>query len=108
MINGGEVVYYRIPFPTAGTTIRLMVDLGRVICYASDVLQNPNEDQGYEWRVETNSSAEVFIGPSLLDRDPGVYIYIGLEGGSSSNEFRLNSTSGDRRSKSKCKHFHLI
>ena len=95
-------MYYKLPFPTAGITLTLIVNFGRVICYASDVVQNPNEDQGYIWRVEVNSSAEVFIDPSLLDRDPGVFIYIGIEGGSSSNEFNLNSTSGDRRSKSKC------
>ena len=47
----------------------------------------------------TNGTVEVFLDPNSLDRDVGEYVYIGLEGGSSVNNFSLNSTSGDRRSK---------
>ena len=101
-VNNGDLKYFRLPFPTTGITLTLSVSTGNVICYASDIVQNPNANQGYEWRVETSGSVEVFIDPDLLDRDPGTYIYIGIEGDSSSNQFSLNSTSGDRRSE--CQH----
>lgn len=97
-VSIGDLQYFRLPFPTTGITLTLSVSNGGVICYASDIVQNPNLYQGYEWRVETNGSVEVFIDPNLLNRDPGTYIYIGIEGNSSSNQFSLNSTSGDRRS----------
>ena len=45
-----------------------------------------------------NGTVEVFLDPNSLDRDVGTYVYIGLEGGSTVNNFSLNSTSGDRRS----------
>ena len=97
-VSIGDLQYFRLPFPTAGVTLTLSVSNGGVICYASDIVENPNMNQGYEWRVETNGSVEVFIDPNLLNRDPGTYVYIGIEGSSNSNQFSLNSTSGDRRS----------
>ena len=62
-------------------------------------MQNPNEEQGYEWKVVTNGTVEVYLDPNSLGREAGFYIYIGLEGGSTVNNFSLNSTAGDRRSK---------
>ena len=98
-LNNNELKYFQLPFPSAGITFYLTVSIGRIICYASVTVQNPNEEQGYEWKVETNSSAEVFLDPDTLDGEPGMYVYIGSEGGSSVTNFSLNTTSGDRRSK---------
>lgn len=97
-IQNNELVYFELEFPSDGITFTLTVAVGYITCYASDIVQNPNGEQGYEWKVETNSSTEVFIDPDSLDREPGTYVYISLEGGSSINNFSLNSTSGDRRS----------
>ena len=97
-LQSNELEYYELEFPSGGITFTLIVDVGYITCYASDNVQNPNEEQGYEWKVETNSSVEVFLDPASLDRGVGMYVYIGLEGGYSINNFSLNSTSGDRRS----------
>ena len=99
-VSSGYLVYYRLPFPASGITLTLTVTYGRIICYASDSEQNPNNVQGYEWRVETTGTVEVFIDPDSLDTTPGAYLYIGFEGGSSNNGFGFSSTSGDRRSES--------
>jgi hypothetical protein len=96
-LGSNELNYFRIDFPGYGITFTLIVNSGYITCYASDVVQNPNEEQGYEWKVVTNGTVEVFPDPNSLDRDVGEYVYIGLEGGSSVNNFSLNSTSGDRR-----------
>ena len=98
-LGSNEITYYRLEFPSNGITFTLSVTSGYITCYASDTIQNPNGEQGYEWKVVTNGTVEVFLDPDSLDREVGVYVYIGLEGGSSSNNFSLNSTSGDRRSK---------
>ena len=98
-LSSNELNYFQVDFPSTGITFTLTVSTGYITCYASDTIQNPNEEQGYEWKVVTNTTVEVFIDPDSLDRDVGVYVYIGLEGGSTVNNFSLNSTSGDRRSK---------
>ena len=97
-LETNELNYFQLDFPSYGITFTLTVDTGYITCYASDVVRNPNEEQGYEWKVVTNGKVEVFVDPNSLDRDVGDYVYIGLEGGSSVNNFSLNSTSGDRRS----------
>jgi receptor-type tyrosine-protein phosphatase Q len=96
-LGSNELNYFQLDFPSGGITFTLTVSTGYITCYASDTVQNPNGEQGYEWKVVTNSTVEVFLDPNSLDRDVGVYVYIGLEGGSSVNNFSLNSTSGDRR-----------
>ena len=101
-VSSGDIRYYKLPFPAAGVTLTLTVSYGWIICYASDSVQNPNGVQGYEWRIESTGTVEVFLDPNSLSMTPGAYVYIGLEGGQSSNGFQLTSTSGDRRSKSDC------
>ena len=78
-------------------TIQLNVSYGSVVCYASDRYQNPNEAQGYDWRIEVSTFADVFLDPALLSRTPGTTIYVAIEGSSSSNTFTLGNTEGDRR-----------
>ena len=96
-VGMGERVYYQFMFPSTGLTIQLDVGEGYIVCYASDSLQNPNERQGYDWRVEANDYIDTFIDPTLLGRPAGQNIYISLEGSESNNSFTVNSTGGDRR-----------
>lgn len=94
-----ELKYVRIEFPSDGITSTLRVNVGYITFYASETVHNPNREQGYKWRVETNSSVEVYLYPNSLDREASQFVYIGLEGGGSSiNNFSLNLVSGDRRS----------
>ena len=96
-IEEGKRVYFQFPFPTDGVTIQLNITTGSVICYASDRYQNPNEAQGYDWKVEVSAYADVFLDPSLLSRSVGAIVYVGIEGVSVSNTFTLGNTEGDRR-----------
>ena len=77
----------------------LNVGTGYIVCFASDSNPNPNERQGYIWKVETGDYIDTFVDPALLGRPAGQYMYIGLEGNHSNNNFSVNSTDGDRRSK---------
>ena len=96
-IGEGDRVYYQFDFPSNGVTVVLNVTTGYIICYASDRYQNPNEAQGYDWRVKVSGYADVFLDPSLLPRSPGSTVYIGLEGSDQTNHFNLQNTEGDRR-----------
>lgn len=93
----GERLFFRFTFPSNGLTIRLSALFGRVVCFASDSLTNPTGTQGYDWRVETDDYTDVFIDPILLNRNPGEYIYISIEGLLATNNFTVNSTRGDHR-----------
>lgn len=95
----GQRLYYQYGFSSSGLTIRLTVSSGYVICYASDLIQNPNDDQGYVWRVTSSGFIDVFLDPSSLNRPTGTTLYVALEGSSSSSSFTLSATSGDRRCK---------
>ena len=93
----GERLFFQLTFPSNGLTIRLSAFSGRVVCFASDRLTNPTGTQGYDWRVETDDYTDVFIDPILLNRNPGEYIYLSIEGLLATNNFSLNSTQGDHR-----------
>ena len=95
----GQRKYYQYGFSSSGLTIRLTVSSGYVICYASDLIQNPNDDQGYVWRVTSSGYIDVFLDPTSLNRPAGTTLYVALEGSSSSSSFTLSATSGDRRCK---------
>lgn len=96
-LGAGERTYYEIDFASNGVTLRLAVTLGTLICYASDVTQNPNEEHGYVWRVTATDYIDVFLDPDSLPRTAGASLYVGLEGVDGVNNFSLNSTTGDRR-----------
>ena len=98
-VRKGERIYYRFTFLTSGVTITLNVIGGFVVCYASDRYRNPNEAQGYDWRIEVGGYADVYLDPSLLSRTPGATLYVAIEGVNTSNHFTLGNTEGDRRGK---------
>ena len=97
-LGAGERTYYEFDFDSDGVTLRLTVTFGTIICYASDIIQNPNEDQGYVWKVTVSNYQDVFLNPDSLNRTTGPTLYVALEGVNTSNDFTLNSTTGDRRS----------
>ena len=99
-LGAGERTYYEFVFDSDGVTLRLSVTTGTIVCYASDLNQNPNEEQGYVWKVTSNDYIDVFLDPATLTRTAGSTLYVALEGADTSNNFSLNSTTGDRRSKS--------
>lgn len=70
---------------------------GSVICYASDSIQNPNNQNRFAFRVEASNYNDTYIGPSMAQGALNGYIFIGVEGRSnaSNNAFRLNSSAGD-------------
>lgn len=96
-VGNGERSYFQFPFPSYGVTIQLSVNVGYVVCYASDRYQNPNEAQGYDWRIEVSSYSDVFLDPSLISRSVGSTVYVAIEGTSTSNTFTLGNIEGDRR-----------
>ena len=96
-LTSGQRMYYQFVFGSNGVTVRLTVSSGTVICYASDLIQNPNDEQGYVWKVTSSGFVNVFLDPSSLNRPVGSTLYVALEGSSSSNSFTLSATSGDRR-----------
>lgn len=103
-LTNGQILYYQYGFSSSGLTIRLTISSGYVICYASDLIQNPNDDQGYVWRVTSSGFIDTFLDPSSLNRPAGTTLYVALEGSASSSSFTLGVTSGDRR----CKKNHSI
>lgn len=93
----GERMFFQLALPSDGLTIQLSVQEGHVVSYVSDRLTNPTQSQGYDWRVETDNYTDLFIDPTLLERDSGEYVYIAIEGLQANNNFSLNSTVGDHR-----------
>ena len=98
-LGNGRRLYYEFVFDATGVTLRLNITTGTIVCYASDLVQNPNEEQGYVWKVTSSSYIDVFLDPSSLTRATGSSLYVALEGADTSNTFSLNSTTGDRRRK---------
>ena len=96
-VGEGERLYYQFDFPSDGVTITLNISLGYVICYASDRYRNPNEVQGYDWRIEVGGYADTFLDPNLLSRSAGTIVYVAIEGSNRLNQFTLGNTEGDRR-----------
>ena len=94
-LSQGQFRYYEYPFPVIGLTIWLSVGLGRVVCYASDRVLNPSEDNGYDWKIETSGFVDTFLDPASLGRPAGAAVFIALQGVLVANNFTLNSTSGN-------------
>lgn len=89
-----EFEYYQFPFPTEGITLKLEVQRGYIVCYASDRVRNPDESD-YEWRIETDRYSDAFIDPSTLGRPAGDSLYVALKGTQLNNTFTLDSTTED-------------
>ena len=100
-IGGGQSRYYIFPFLSVGVTVRVEVFRGGVWCYASDTNRNPSSVD-YIWRLYISEYNDSFIDPALLGRAAGTSLYIAIEGTGVTNDFSLNSTTGDTSIASKC------
>ena len=92
-LEQNQTAYFQYTLPEEGLTLRLEVETGLIVCFASNRIENPNEAL-YDFRVETNSSADVYISLDDLQGNSSI-IYISIEGRSGRNNFTLNTTSGD-------------
>ena len=88
-----QTAFFQYTLPEEGLTLRLEVETGLIVCFASNRIENPNEAL-YDFRVETSSSADVYISMDNLQGNSST-IYISIEGQSGINNFTLNTTSGD-------------
>lgn len=93
-ITSGQFRYYVFPFPIEGITIRVEVFSGQVWCYGSDIERNPSS-YNYIWRLFISGYDDTYIDTASLERTPGAFLFIAIEGISLSNDFTLNSTVGD-------------
>lgn len=100
VVDSGRFKYYELPFLNEGITITLYVQQGLLICYASDLVRNPSEDQ-YIWKVETDRYVDVYLDPTTLLRPAEAYVYVSLMGTHGTNSFTINSTSSDTSTKGK-------
>lgn len=90
----GVTKYYVVPFTSGGITVRLDVSVGYISCYASDTTRNPNP-YDYVWLINTAGYADGFLDPAAFGRPGAKYIYIALIGGSITNTYILNTTTGN-------------
>ena len=88
-ITSGQFRYYIFPFPIEGITIRVEVFSGQVWCYGSDIERNPSS-YNYLWSLFISGYDDTYI-----ERTPGEFLFVAIEGISLSNNFTLNSTVGD-------------
>ena len=93
-LTSGQFRFYIFPFLTGGVTVRVEVFRGGVWCYASDTNRNPNS-RDYIWRLYISEYNDSFIDPTSLGRTAGSNLFIAIEATDISNEFMLNSTTGD-------------
>ena len=92
-LEQNQTAFFQYTLPEEGLTLKLVVETGLIVCFASNRIEIPNE-AFYDFRVETSSSADVYINLDNL-QDNSSTIYISIEGQSGINNFTLNTTSGD-------------
>ncbi len=98
-LESGGIKYFEYPFPDEGLTLKVDVDEGSAVLYASDIIQTPSEAL-YDWKVETDGYQDVFLDPADLDRPVmGDSVYVSVQGLESSNTFSIDSTYGDTSTK---------
>ena len=67
---------------------------GTVRVYASDQITTPNE-AFYDWMIETDGYAAVFLDPNEVNRTAGDTVYVVIEGEDTDNDFTFRSENGD-------------
>ena len=102
----GNQARYQFLVPEEGITVRLCIQNGRVVLYASTVVPNPNA-AFYEYQLECIdcNNCDLYVGPevtpgkkrSLYKRqsDTNVTLYVAVEGLADNSTFILDSTVGD-------------
>lgn len=108
----GTVSYFQYELPDEGLTLRLNVDEGRVVLYASTRIRNPNSAL-YDIRLETEVTEDVFVSPDDFvttgegmerrerdseegdDKSEPAMIFVTVEGLEKNNSYILETTFGD-------------
>ena len=94
-VDEGETRYIEVTYdPDEGVTIKVNVTNGSVIVYASDQTTTPNE-AFYDWMIETDGYADVFLDPDDVNRTVGDSIYVAIEGEDPENDFTFITEEGD-------------
>ena len=109
-LEQGQKAFFQFVLTEEGLTLKLDAQLGLIALFASSKVPNPNE-AFYDWRLETSSSADVYISQEDLEETSSVTkrqvlqsvndtinVYISIEGRSGINNFTLNTTYGDTTS----------
>ena len=95
-LEQNQKAFFQFAPTEEGLTLKLDVQIGFIVLFASSKIQNPNE-AFYDWRLETSSSACVYISQDDLD-ETSINVYISIEGQSGINNFTLNTMYGDTTS----------
>ena len=111
-LEQGQSVRYEYPVPPEGLTVRLCVQQGYIVFYASFTIPNPNSAL-FDYKREvislgTLNCDDVFVNPSDDNTSPvrkrqsdggqvsvNYTLYVSLEGLSEENAFRLETSEGD-------------
>lgn len=106
-LTEGENIRYEIKVSENGLYVRLCVQEGYVILYASYRVPNPNA-AFHDYKLEVNSSGSIVcdyiqINPAESNGDKtnatcgddSDNVYISIEGGEEENDFEINITEGN-------------
>ena len=101
-LQQNQAAFFQYTLPEEGLTLRLEVEIGLIVLFASNKIRNPNE-AFYDWRLETRSSADIYIslegissiGKRQVVQSANTTIFVSIEGQSVTNNFTLNTTYGD-------------
>ena len=101
-LERNQAAFFQYTLPEEGLTLRLEVEIGLIVLYASNKIRSPNE-AFYDWRLETRSSTDIYIslegispiGKRQVLQSVNTTIFVSIEGQSLINNFTLNTTYGD-------------
>ena len=101
-LEQNQAAFFQYTLPEEGLTLRLEVEIGLIVLYASNKIRSPNE-AFYDWRLETRSSTDIYIslegispiGKRQVLQSVNTTIFVSIEGQSLINNFTLNTTYGD-------------
>ena len=109
-LDMGENIRYQYPLPEDGMTIKICVQDGKVVLYASTRVTTPNSAL-YEYKLDISGRSsgtevcdDVFVKSSeskkrnVVPESSNITLYVALNGEEQSNTFALNSTIGDTTS----------
>lgn len=97
----GGIKFYSSPFFTNGTTLKLIVIIGTINCYASDRFRNPNQYE-YDWTVEVRDYWEIYFDPLTLPRPAESILYMSFLGLDISNTYQVDISSGNTLTLGEC------
>jgi len=72
-LEQNQKAFFQFALTEEGLTLKLDVQIGFIVLFASSKIQNPNE-AFYDWRLETRSSADVYISQDDLDETSSIAV----------------------------------